>query len=355
MSTVLAAMFPGHDPVWLMVVSPPGGGKTEIVRTLTGPYIYSVDTLTNKSLVSGLKEKGGKQRSGILGDLDGKVLVIKDLTIMLENQRYGEESVFGQLRAAYDGEYAAVHGSGMKRQAFRSTFGLIAAVTPVIDQYRNIHTSLGERFLTTRIFHSDRLKVITKSRQNTDHKEEQRGELATVVKHAISFYKELGELQGIPEIEEYDLQKIDYLSELIALCRCPVKRDHQHKVVSDPEPEYGTRIANQLTRLSQMMKLFEGYEFSKIARVARDSVNQPRIRVLRVLYNEYEPGKRVSPWEIFKKSGTAYNTTKEIMEDLSLIGVCDTVTKGKATEYSLKDTVMLMMVETDFLGVNGEL
>ena len=84
MATALAVMFPG-DPVWLLVVGPPGSGKTELVRAFPeGPHATAIDSMTKYSLVSGLKVSGKEETFGMIENLDGKVLLIKDLTVMLE-------------------------------------------------------------------------------------------------------------------------------------------------------------------------------------------------------------------------------------------------------------------------------
>ena len=42
------------DPVWLFVIAPPGGTKTELLRSLQGFRIVSTSTLTPQTLISGL-------------------------------------------------------------------------------------------------------------------------------------------------------------------------------------------------------------------------------------------------------------------------------------------------------------
>lgn len=55
---VLAAMVSekvGGDPLWLFLIAPPGGSKTELLRSFTDPnYFHHLSDMTSKTLISGL-------------------------------------------------------------------------------------------------------------------------------------------------------------------------------------------------------------------------------------------------------------------------------------------------------------
>ena len=111
LATAISSLMPG-DPLWLFVVAPPGGTKTELIRGFKGPHVYSVDTLTPQALLSGLKGKAG-EKLDILDDLDGKLLIIKDFTAILTKPQRVRDELFGRLRAVYDGNLEAAFGSGV--------------------------------------------------------------------------------------------------------------------------------------------------------------------------------------------------------------------------------------------------
>ena len=100
LATVVAHNYPG-DPVWLFLVGAPGSAKTEIIRTLRTSKTYSLSSLTQHTLISGLKTKGDDP--SLLPKLDGKVLVIKDFTTVLSGRRDVRTEICGQLRDIYDG------------------------------------------------------------------------------------------------------------------------------------------------------------------------------------------------------------------------------------------------------------
>src|SRR5580700_2259454 len=57
LATVAANSMPG-DPVWLLLIGPPGSGKTEILNsTLKLPNMHSASTLTEAGLLSGTSMK----------------------------------------------------------------------------------------------------------------------------------------------------------------------------------------------------------------------------------------------------------------------------------------------------------
>ena len=90
-------------------------------------------------------------RAGILQDLNGKVLVIKDFKAVLSMPEIVRSEIYGQLRAIYDGYYEKGFGTLPEPIRVKATLGLIACVTPVIDKYTKAHSALGERFLKLRI------------------------------------------------------------------------------------------------------------------------------------------------------------------------------------------------------------
>ena len=342
MATVLSALFPG-DPVWLLVIGPPGGGKSELVRALSGHHIYSLDTLTTKSLVSGFKEQGKTATFGILPDLDGKVLVIKDLTVMLQNvsARY-EENIFTQLRAAYDGEYSSAHGSGLKRQSYKSTFGVVAAVTPIVDEFRTLSSALGERFITIRHYQS-RVDAIRRAQENCGQEKVMRPELSKCTEDAIEYYEELARAGGIPTLDDIEGTKIRKLADITSMLRTEVKRDRERNVVVLPGVEIGTRLVKQFTRLSEMLKLYGAWSYSKLIRVANDSISPLRLKVIKSLHELYT----ANPNEITAHCLLTHKTVSEYCEDMWMLGICDKEVKGKTNTYSFRPEVKELIVESE--------
>ncbi len=55
---VLACMIAekvGGDPLWLFLIAPPGGSKTELLRSFSNPdYFHHLSDMTSKTLITGL-------------------------------------------------------------------------------------------------------------------------------------------------------------------------------------------------------------------------------------------------------------------------------------------------------------
>lgn len=346
MASALAVMFPG-DPLWLLVVGAPGAGKTEIVRSFTGDLIYPLDTLSSRALISGLRDpKNPNVINGIIQDIDGKLVTIKDLTVMLQtnNLSRAEDNVFNKLRAAYDGEYAEAHGSGFKRQAFRSRFGIIAAVTPVIDKYREQNSSLGERFVTVRV-HQDSIKAICKAQENVGQEDIMRMELGDVVKEMMDYYKKHEKIFGIPEINDKDATKIRDLGSLVGKLRTPVDRDFRRNILSIPEPEVGTRLVKQFTRLAQMLSLYCAYDYKKVLRVARDSIHPNRLKTIDALKSIYN----ATPFQVHQRAKLSEMVAKEQLEDLWMLNILEKTSTGSREYYRFCDSIIEEMVDSEFI------
>jgi hypothetical protein len=148
-ASIATLPMPG-DPVWGFIVGPPSALKTEFLRWLNDlPQVYTLSRMTPHSLISGLK--GGHS---LLPELDQKVLVIKDFTTVLEMDRKSRDEVFGQLRDSFDGYYEGFFGS-VGKLSFEAHFHVLAAVTPAIEEYWSIQSTLGPRFLKVRCPEAD--------------------------------------------------------------------------------------------------------------------------------------------------------------------------------------------------------
>jgi hypothetical protein len=103
----LAAHGLRGQPVWPMIVAPPGCGKTELINPLHGlPNVHLIDSITPSTLISGRAPEPGKPRGkdGLLERIgaDG-LMFIPDFSTVLQGNRDKREEVFAQLRRVYDG------------------------------------------------------------------------------------------------------------------------------------------------------------------------------------------------------------------------------------------------------------
>jgi hypothetical protein len=141
----------GGEGLWPLLVSPPSGGKTEVIQSLSDvPEVYQLSKLTAQTFVSGVKGDKSASLLQLLGDTGKSFVTLKDLTTVLTMHREARSEILSQLRELYDGSYVATWGTG-KEVRWEGRLGFLAGVTPVIDTMHAVTAVLGERFTYLRL------------------------------------------------------------------------------------------------------------------------------------------------------------------------------------------------------------
>jgi hypothetical protein len=155
LGTVAANLLPG-DPLWLMLVSPPGGGKTELLNAIDGlPNVHPAATLTEGALLSGTpgREREAGSKGGLLREIgDFGIILCKDFGSVLSMNRDARAAVLAGLREIYDGSWTRHVGTGGGRTLhWQGKVGLVGGCTPTIDRHHAVMGAMGERFLLFRL------------------------------------------------------------------------------------------------------------------------------------------------------------------------------------------------------------
>ena len=312
------------DPVWLFIVAPPGGTKTEVLRSLKTSEIYQVSSLSQHSLISGfmIKSKNKAKDPSLLPVLDGKVLVIKDFTTIISMDRHAREEILATLRDAYDGEAKKTFGSEATVRSYKSKFGLLAGVTPEIDRIYSVSQSLGERFIKYRTPIEDREGIINRASKNMGKEKEMRAELSKAVAKFL-FSVEMRDISVSDELEK----KLVSLALLIARLRSAVSRDgYKRNVQFMPEAEVGTRLLKQLKGLAQGIALARAKneitreEYEIVAKIAKDTLPSKRLSLLQAIIDQKE---HVKTSVIAQEIKLHTDTAREMLEDYWLLEVVD--------------------------------
>jgi len=313
-------------PVWLYLVAPPGGGKTEIVQSLDGhPSIYALSTLTPNTLISGkIQEPGQKEEDpSLLPKLDGKILVIKDFTVILKGRNEDIREIFGQFRDAYDGKIRKAYGTG-KDKEYESKFGIIAAVTGEIDKHLRLLSSLGERFLIYRMPKLSEAEIEARTNLAAENKsaETQERELKEVAHAVLNLKSESA------SISQDLMKKLGKMARFIAVVRTEINRDRiTREIQSPPDPEIPTRLVKQFVSLAQGIAMTREQtivtedEVRLVYRVALGSIPPMRLEVLRCLMAGYP--KSMTSKSIAGKIRMGFGVINRCLGELYALGIVD--------------------------------
>ena len=98
LSTAISIYLWG-DPIWLLLIGPSGGGKTELLNLFKdSDDTISISRLTENTLLSGsLDVPSGHD---LLDAVKGKILIIKDLSPILELGSDAKKQILSTLRDA---------------------------------------------------------------------------------------------------------------------------------------------------------------------------------------------------------------------------------------------------------------
>lgn len=314
------------DPLWLFLVAPSGGTKTEIINTISeAPLTVTTSSLTPKSLVSGANIGGGGDPS-LIPKLDGKILIVKDFTTILNMAQIQREEIFGILRDAYDGKTEKDFGNGLHR-SYKSKFGFVGAVTPAIEIFSEGNTSLGERFLRYNIpipdSAKDRDEYIKRAVSNTGHEIAMREELSKIGQRVLSH-----NFKTLPIINEDHQTRIRALAQFVAKMRGTVIRDKFTKEVThNAFPELGTRLVKQFTKLALGVGMFRGLEkitaeeFNIVQHLCLSTIPQRLLSAFLL----FKDGEELMNEECTKLLHLPSNTVSRMTEDLVQLGLLERV------------------------------
>lgn len=313
-----------RDPIWIFLIGPSGGGKTEFLQSLFDlPEVYSLSLLTANTFLSGMPGRGD---ASLLPQIDGKIVAFLDWTNMLAMNKDARAEIMGQLRDIYGGHMKKTFGTGAVRD-WNGKIGIIACTTPVIDFTQQANASLGERFIHYRIAMPDRKEVAMRALQNGNHQDEMRKALKNAY---YSFMKgiEIPKSEDLPKIPEEVQREIVSVANFSTMARSGVIREFGFKkdVVFVPASEMPTRITQQLNTLAIALMVvnkgvFVEEDMAIVYKIALDSIPQTNYMVMK----EMARGDERSTSEIASSIGYPTSPIRIYLENLALLGVATRV------------------------------
>jgi len=310
------------DPLWIFLVGPPSSGKTSMVLPMARcNEIVSLTYVTPAGLVSGYQSKTDPS---LIPQLDGKVLIIKDFTVILKGPPNEREAIFSRLRDAFDGSIKIPFGNNVVR-SYESKFGIIACVTGIINLFTD--TSLGERFLRYNVAHRAKKagaeelirRAIDNEADNLDV--QAREHLQKVAQQALN-----REMTYIASVPDWWKDKIVWLSQWVAFMRGSIERDKyvKQEIKYKPSVEVGARLAKQLIKLGKGIAFFQDKRkldedvYTIIKHVARSSCPDMREELTRTMYLLSQPANQVKLSQI---TGWPDATCSIELKDMALLGI----------------------------------
>lgn len=295
-----AAFRLSGDPLWIMLVGPASGGKTEAVSSLNLlPQTRFVSTITPAGLLSGVSKKDRDKQAtgGLLNELGERgFLVLKDFTSILSEARDARQRMLGAFREIYDGRWERRLGvDGGRTLEWRGKLGLIAACTTVIDDHQQVMATMGERFVLFRfrtLTGDDQELLAHRATENSGVEANQRATLADAVKE---FFETL-EIPEFPPVLAPDFGAcLEGLATLTARARSAITRNgYGREIENIHAPEAPGRLAGQLRMLDAGLTIIGvpvSYRYRLVRKAAFDSIPPIRSLVLSALAKSEHPLK----------------------------------------------------------------
>jgi hypothetical protein len=325
LATVVANRMDG-DPLWLFLVAPPSGGKTEVIRALDEvPDVYPLSSLTAQTFASGFERKGTE--TSLLPKIDGKTVTMKDFGTVLTMYHEKRAEILAQLREIYDGGFTKEFGNG-KTFRWSGKLGLLAGVTPIIDREYALNQVLGERFLLYRVKSAPARALARRAMAQRQREGDQR----RMLRQLMAGFLDTVSLVP-PPLSEPMLDAIAALAEFTALARSPVLLDQRGEINYIPAPEGPGRLAKQLVLLAQALAAVRGEpaleltSYLTVYQVAQDTLPAQRRVMLEVLL---APERAELPTTTIVAEATRYptSTARRYLQELAAIRLVDRLTDG---------------------------
>lgn len=315
------------DPVWIVIVAPSGGAKSEFINiTSQCDKVIQISTLSTHTFASGMRNVG--KEASLLTKIGSGVITFKDLTSLLSENKEDRGVIMGQLREIYDGKYNKKFGNGLEVD-WKGKITVLAGATYSIHTLKQAYTAMGERFLFYNMVQPERIDAARRTTENQEagYMAERRLESAAAVKVYID---SLDIPVEIPKLDDDLIDDLLDLAELATRARSETERDWRSpgkEITEVHPPEMPTRFAGQLVNFARGLMVVNYNETGKfdilpedkkiLYKLALDSVTKSK----RTAMQELARYDSIHTSGLATKLGLPTATVRRWLEDLTALGV----------------------------------
>jgi hypothetical protein len=335
LGTVAANRLDG-DPVWTLLVGPPGGGKSEVLNAVSQlDDAHPAGTLTEASLLSGTprKDHASGAKGGLLREIGERgILVCKDFGSILSMNRDARLSLLGAMREICDGSWTRRVGTdGGKTLSWAGKVGLVGGCTPTIDRHHAVMAAMGERLTLYRLPSVDANEQARAALRHAGREKRMRTELAEAARSVLAVLADPCERSDAEE------DRLIALATFVVRARSAVERDsYSREIELVPDAEAPTRLVVVLDRLLAGLDAIgcdRDDALRLVTKAALDSI--PALR-LAALYALHDHGV-LDTNAVAEQVRHPATTTRRALEDLTAHGLveCERQGEGKAHRWEL--------------------
>jgi hypothetical protein len=328
LASIVANSMKLGDPVWLTLIGPSSGGKSQIIRPFSKAnpqLIHRIDDLTPNTLISGTlgMEDSLLGRIGKLG-----IISMDDLTVLFSKNQEARAEILAQFRMLYDGRFSKSSGNRKDSMVWEGYIGMISGSTPSIYRYFNEVADMGERFVSYRMKAFDKHKAvnfITAHRHTAHNLDEQ---LSTILGQYLRNLISQDNSKHL-ELSAETLEEIAHISEHCTLLRTPVHIDERTGLVDEfPEPEMPFRVMKQLTYLAQGLQMvyqkpLDKSNITPLLWTAYSLCNDKRRAYLKTIVGLHDNGKQLTARNVSSVTGLHSDVCKKGMDQLQALGIIE--------------------------------
>jgi hypothetical protein len=321
----VVANYADGDSVNPLLVGASGCGKSEIIRALFDvENVHPLSTLTPNTLLSGFDRNRNHDDDHMSASLllqIGKfgILAFKDLTTVLTMGREARSEIIGQLREVADGHASKQFGTG-EWVTWEGKLGLVAGVTPIIDEQHSFLAVMGERFALYRVPQVPRRALARRALAKRGLEPKLRENIRKTVAGFLGQFRDCGPLDFPDKFNEPLIE----LADVVTRARSGVARGgYSRELLYLPDPEAPTRFAKQIAQLGAALLrigVSEAEMWRLVRKIGWDSVPAVRCFVLDVLTRNDEAATKAM---LTEETGLPKSTVDRVAEDLTVLGLVD--------------------------------